>query len=249
MWCLVCARNVFADRFEKLYILAPEVILCLSELMGINMPGILDLFVPRDRRFFDKLKELSVKTHAGAKLFVSFINDYGHLTLAKRTETVNQLHQIEHDCDDITHSIAVELNKTFLTPIDREDIHKLSTLVDDVMDIIYNIGHKLLLYDIKKIPKYVPELANTAFECAKEVDKLIANLDRRELVGPHLKRIHELEADADSLRNQAFAYLFKDSHDAIDIVKFKDLYEWLESISDKAEDIADVVEGIAIKYA
>ena len=213
------------------------------------MPGILDLFVPRERRFFDMLKELSAKTHSGAMQFLNFINGYGTMSQTKKAEAIKQLHDIEHQCDEITHGIAVELNKTFLTPIDREDIHQLSTLVDDVMDIIYNIGHKLLLYDIKRIPKYFPELANTAFECSGEVDNLIANLGKRELIEPHLKRIHELEKESDSLRNQAFAYIFKDSHSAIDVVKYKDLYEWLEAVCDKAEDIADVVEGIVIKYA
>lgn len=213
------------------------------------MPGILDLFIPRERKFFDMLKDLSAKTHSGAKLFLQFINDYSSLSSAKRVAAINELHRIEHGCDEITHSIAVELNKTFLTPIDREDIHRLSTLVDDVMDIIYNIGHKMLLYDVKKIPKFMPEMSRTAVACAEEVDNLVANLGSRDQIIPHLKRIHELEKGADSLRNQALAYLFKNSHSAIDVVKFKDLYEWLETVCDKAEDIADVVEGIAIKYA
>ncbi|MEK6837065.1 MAG: DUF47 family protein [Nanoarchaeota archaeon] len=213
------------------------------------MAGILDLFVPREGRFFDMLKELSAKSYSGARIFLQFINDYGSLSYAKRVAAINELHRIEHDCDEITHGIVVELNKTFLTPIDREDIHRLSTLVDDVMDIIYNIGHKMLLYDVKKIPKFMLEMTRTALACAEEVDDLIANLGSRDQINPHLKRIHELEKEADSLRNQALAYLFKNSHSAINVVKFKDLYEWLETVCDKAEDIADVVEGIAIKYA
>ena len=213
------------------------------------MPGILDLFIPKEKKFFDMLKELSAKTHSGAKLFLQFINNYISLSSAKRVDMINELHRIEHGCDEITHNIAVELNKTFLTPIDREDIHRLSTLVDDVMDIIYNIGHKMLLYGVKKIPKFMPEMCRTAVACAEEVDNLVANLGSRDQIIPHLKRIHELEKEADSLRNQALAYLFKNSHSAIDVVKFKDLYEWLETVCDKAEDIADVVEGIAIKYA
>lgn len=213
------------------------------------MPGILDLFIPKDRKFFDMLKDLSTKTHSGVKLFLQFINDYSSLSPAKRVAAIAKLHLIEHDCDEIAHGIATELNKTFLTPIDREDIHKLSTLVDDAMDIIYNIGHKMLLYDVKKIPKFMPEMTRTALACAEEVNNLIANLGSRDQISPHLKRIHEFEKEADSLKNHALAYLFKNSHSAIDVVKLRDLYEWLETVCDKAEDIADVVEGIVIKYA
>lgn len=213
------------------------------------MAGILDLFVPRERKFFDMLKDLSEKTHQGAELFLSFVTDYGSLDSAKRQVVVDELKGIEHECDAITHKIAIELNKTFLTPIDREDIHKLSTLIDDIMDIIYNIGHKLVLYKMQKLPKYVLELTNTVLECAVEVNFLVSKLSERHKVEPHLRKIHELEKRADSLRDEALAFLFSNSMPAVDIIKFKDIYEWLETVCDKAEDIADVVEGIAIKYA
>ncbi len=213
------------------------------------MAGILDLFVPKEKKFFDMLKDLSAKTHEGTKLFLKFIHDYEKLSPSEMTAMVDELKRTELSCDDVTHNVAIELNKTFLTPIDREDIHRLSTLIDDVMDITYNVSHKLLLYDIKTIPKYMPELAATAADCSEEINKLISNIGERNNVGPHLKKVHELEKKADSLRNEAFAYLFRDSLSAIEVVKLKDLYEWLEAICDKCEDIADVVEGIVIKYA
>lgn len=213
------------------------------------MKSILDFFVPKDRKFFDLLKDLSGKTHMGAIAFHKFVGDYARLTGKERLAAVEKLKAIEHECDEITHNIAIELNKTFLTPIDREDIHKLSTLIDDIMDIVYNLSHKLVLYNLKKLPKYVPELTKTSLECAQEVDFLVSNLADRRMAEEHLKRVHELEKHADSLRNEAFAYLFNDSIPAIDVIKFKDIYEWLETVCDTAEDIADVVEGIVIKYA
>ncbi len=213
------------------------------------MRGILDFFVPKEKKFFDMLQELSGKTHSGARAFQKFISSYSSLSGKHRLSSIEELKAIEVECDGITHSIAVELNKTFLTPIDREDIHKLSTLIDDIMDIVYNISHKLVLYNLKKLPKYVPELTMTCVECAREVDFLVSKLGERRMAEQHIKRIHELEKQADSLRNEAFAYLFNDSLPAVEIIKFKDIYEWLETVCDTAEDIADVIEGILIKYA
>ena len=213
------------------------------------MAGILDLFIPKDRKFFDMLKDLSGKTHEGAKLFYNFVSNYGRLSPEKRKSLVEELKKIEHDCDSITHSIAIELNKTFLTPIDREDIHRLSTLIDDVMDIAYNMSHKFVLYKMQRIPKYMPELASVMLECVAEVDQLVSTLGERHKADAHIERIHALERKADSLRNDALAYLFSGSFSAVEIIKLRDIYEWLEDICDTAEDVADVVEGIVIKYA
>lgn len=213
------------------------------------MPGILDLFIPREKKFFEMLESLSEKTHSGARVFLRFISGYDKLGAAKRQAVVDELKGIERDCDSVTHGIAIELNKTFLTPIDREDIHRLSTLTDDVMDMFYSVSYKLILYNIRRAPKFVPELSKLAYECTEEIDSIISKLGKHEKVEPHIKRIHELEEEADSLKNRALAYLFNDSLGGAEIIKLKDLYEWLEGITDKCEDIADVVEGIVIKYA
>ncbi|MBI2580633.1 DUF47 family protein [Candidatus Woesearchaeota archaeon] len=213
------------------------------------MPGILDLFVPRERKFFDMLKDLSEKTHSGAKAFLRFISEYDTLSAAKRQAIVDELKGIERDCDEVTHSIAIELNKTFLTPIDREDIHKLSTLTDDVMDMFYSVSYKLILYNIRKKPRFVPELSKLAYDCTEEIDSMISKLGKGEKAEHHIKRLHELEEEADSIKNKALAYLFNDSLGGTEIIKLKDIYEWLEGITDKCEDVADVIEGIIIKYA
>ncbi len=213
------------------------------------MSGILDLFIPREKKFFRIFEESSAKTYHGAKIFLQLINDYDKLSRAKRLAVVAELKQIEEACDELTHKVAIELNKTFITPLDREDIHKLSTLIDDIMDILYNASHKLILYNLKRIPRYMPELARVVFECSGEVESLIRKLGKKEAVSAHLRRIHQLEKESDSLRDEALAYLFTNSFSAIDVIKLKDLYEWLETICDKGEDIADVVEGIVIKYA
>jgi len=213
------------------------------------MSGILDLFVPRDKKFVEMLSDLAEKTHSGVKQFLQFINDYDRLNLQKRRAGVEKIKAIERSCDEVTHNVAIELNKTFLTPFDREDIHGLATLTDDIMDMVYSVSCKLILYNIRKMPKYVPELAGLASECTEEINSLIPQLGKNKKISVYIKKIHELEEEADQLRNEALAYLFNGHLAAEEIIKLKDIYEWLEGITDKSEDIADVVEGIVIKYA
>lgn len=213
------------------------------------MPGILDLFVPKQKKFFSMLKDLSGKTYDGVKAFHGFMGDYEKLSEEKRKAAIDGLKGIEHECDGMTHSIAIELNKTFLTPIDREDIHRLSTIIDDIMDIAYNMSHKFVVYKMQKLPKYMPELAGIMLESVAEVDQLVSTLGERRKADTHIEKIHELERKADALRNDALAYLFSGSFSAIEIIKLRDIYEWMENICDLAEDVADVVEGIVIKYA
>ncbi len=213
------------------------------------MAGIIEFFIPKEKKFFDMLKTLSGHTKEGASLFLRLVEQYDKLPPEKRAEIISELEHIEHYCDELTHRISIELNRTFITPIDREDIHRLSTLTDDLMDIILNISHKLKVYNIKKIPKYMPELARISGQCTDEIDILMSKLGTKEKVGMNILRIHRLEKKADDLLMEALAYLFNDSIKAIDTVKLKDIYELLEAISDVSEDIADMIENIVIKYA
>ncbi len=213
------------------------------------MPGIIEFFVPSEKKFFDMLMSLSRHTKQGASLFLQLIQEYDDIAPRKRAEMVSELENIEHYCDELTHKIAIELNRTFITPIDREDIHRLATLTDDLMDIILNISHKLKIYNFKKIPKYMPELARISSQCADEIDILMSKLKTKEKVGLNLLKVHSLEKKADEMLMEALAYLFKEPVKPADALKLKDIYELLEAISDVSEDIADLIESIVIKNA
>lgn len=213
------------------------------------MPGIIDLFVPKEKKFFVMLKDLSARTLTGAKLFSKFVKEYSLQSQQEKTIAIEELKKIEHECDLITHTIVIELNRAFLTPIDREDLHELSTLLDDIMDIIYMVCSRMAVYNMKKMPKYVLQLALAAYECVEQIDIMIAKLGLKTKISNQIAKVHELEKKADFLLTEAFANLFNSNIATVEIIKLKDTYEMLESICDKSEDIADVVENIVIKYA
>jgi len=212
------------------------------------MTGVLDLFLPRERKFFDMFDELAANIVKGSNDFLKFVREYDNLTKKQKQKFLEEIKEIEHDCDKLAYGLAIELNKTFITPFDREDLHKFSTLLDDIMDVIYNTSEKLVLYNIRKLPKYVIELTETAHESVLEIRPLLYSLRTKHKIMPHLKKIHDLEEKADSLRNTALGYMFSDSMEPVDIIKFKDIYEMLELVTDMVEDVADLVENIVIKH-
>ncbi len=211
------------------------------------MSGVLDLFVPRERKFFDIFEALSTHISEGSDEFLFLIRNYDKSTLSEKQASIKCIEQIEEKCDKLTHLMATELSKTFITPFDREDIHRLSTLLDDIMDLFFNISEKLVLYNIKKLEKYVIEMAEIAHSSVIEVKPLLYAMRTKHKVLPHLDTIHEIERRMDSLRNKAFAYIFADSLKPVDVIKFKDIYQNLEGITDRVEDVADVIENIVIK--
>ncbi len=213
------------------------------------MAGILDFFIPRERKFFDMLLRSSEMVTSSGELFIRLINGYDSMNVKERRELIDQIKAIEVQSDRLTHRIAIELNQTFITPFDREDIHELGILLDDIIDMFYNISHRLLLFNIQRMPKYLPLMASICYEASKLVHRILYNLARKAKVGSLIAQVHELESKCDELRNEALSDLFKDSYKAVDVLKIKDLYEWTESVSDKAEEIADVVESIVIKNA
>ncbi len=212
------------------------------------MTGVLDLFLPREHRFFDMFQELFESISFGSDRFVMFIKNYGKLSRRQKEDFVKLIKSVEKKCDRLTHRLSTELNSTFITPFDREDMHKLATLMDDIMDLMFNVSDKMVLYNIRKLPPYISELSTIGRECIKEIGLLLYALRSKHKIGSSLQKVHELEVAADSLRNTAFAHLFSNRIKPVDIIKFKDLCESLEMITDKCEDVADVVENIVIKH-
>ncbi|MBI5553163.1 MAG: DUF47 family protein [Candidatus Diapherotrites archaeon] len=215
------------------------------------MSGILDFFVPQEKKFFRILHTISIHARQGSAQLLVFLQEYERTDDSVHRKRVGELKQLELLCDEQVKTLILDLNQTFLTPIDREDLHRLSSLLDDVMDSVYSTANKFILFNVTRIPPYLLELAKTVASCAEEVEHLIAQLDHpsSEHMALHFSRLHELEEKADSLRDQAMMYLFSNEIPATDIIKFSDLYSRLEIITDKSKDISDCVEGILIKYS
>ena len=213
------------------------------------MVNILNFFVPKEEKFFDMMKEQADNILHGAEKFNNFIKDFNQLNPSQKEERIKELKDIEHKGDEITHYIIDTLNKTFLTPIDREDIHQTIVKMDDVLDLIYETSKKFELYGINKVDNYILEFSNIILKCMQEIHNVILSLKGAKNIKEFCIKLHTLENQADEIHDTAMSKLFNNGMKEIEIIKFKDIYDFLEEIVDTAEDLANVIEGIVVKHA
>jgi hypothetical protein len=200
--------------------------------------------IPRDVKFFQMFAEMAGNLRDGARLLKQVLSDFRDIELR-----VQQLKDIEHRGDDLTHNILTKLNQTFITPFDREDIYRLASSLDDVLDFIYAAGVRLTMYKIKHAPEAAPQLAEIIVRQCDELSSAVAGLERHDKVLEHCVEINRLENDADQVARSAIGVLFEQETDPISLIKLKELYEILETATDKAEDAANVLEGVVLKGA
>ena len=212
------------------------------------MANIIRWFLPKEEKFFLLLEKQSKVVLRGAKEFKDLIDNYPKLSEKEISYRVGKIKEIESLGDDITHDIIDKLNKSFITPFDKEDIHELTVLLDDILDLINAIAKRLVLFRIKNASKYIKEFTETIWKGVIEVDKCICNLKRTKHTKTYCINIHSIENDADELFSKALADLFENSKNSIDVVKYKDIYQFLEAITDKCEHISHIIEGIVVKH-
>ena len=198
--------------------------------------------IPRETKFFDLLAELSSCLNDGAKLLRSILADPQDLALQ-----VEQVQAIEHRGDRATHAIITKLNQTFITPFDREDIHRLASSLDDVLDFVNSAAVRLVMYNITTPPPVSAELAGLVVLQCEELAKGVSLLEKNGHVMDHCAEVNRLEDLADHVSRRAIADLFEHEKDPIQLIKLKELYETLEYATDKAEDAANVLEAIVVK--
>ncbi|MFH1710370.1 MAG: DUF47 domain-containing protein [bacterium] len=204
-------------------------------------------FFPKDEKFFDMFERASVNLIKAAQAFKELLDDFTNVE-----HKVKNIKDIEHEGDIITHEIFDKLNRTFITPIDREDIHQITSEVDDVLDYILSTADRLLLYNVKKPTPLTLKLTDILISAIETLGKAVNSLkdskrSRRTL--DYCVEINRLENEGDLLHKSAIGELFSDGKDAIEIIKWRDIYDHIESAIDTCEDIADTVEGIVVKNA
>ena len=200
--------------------------------------------IPRDTSFFDMFAAMSNNLIDAARALVDLFADYRDVD-AK----IEEIRRIEHLGDEMTHSIMRKLNQTFITPFDREDIHTLASSLDDVVDFINAACARILMYRITDPPSEAGTLARLILAQAEELGKAVSNLQKSELVLARCVEINRLENEADQVSRVAIARLFEHETDPITLIKIKELLEFLETATDKAEDVADVLETVVLKNA
>jgi uncharacterized protein len=201
--------------------------------------------LPHDRTFFAQFEAQGKKTVEGCKAFQEMIED--PTSLEAKAERIKQ---IEHECDDITHAVVASLHKTFITPIDRNDIYRLITKMDDIMDLVEAASERVALYDMQKMTQEALDLARCLVSSAEHVLGAVAGIKDLGKPAPileHCVEINRLENSADSILRSALARLFREEKDPISVIKWKEIYETLEAATDRCEDVANVIEGVVLE--
>jgi uncharacterized protein len=199
--------------------------------------------IPRDTKFFGLFAEMAGNLGQGARLLKRILDDFQEIEAR-----VRELKQIEHRGDEMTHNILIKLNQTFITPFDREDIHRLASSLDDVLDFIYAAGVRLVMFRIKSAPPAASRIAEVIIKQSDQLSEAMSRLEKKhDRVLENCVEINRLENEADLIARTAIAALFDEEKDPIALIKLKELYEVLETATDKAEDAANVLEGVVLK--
>lgn len=200
--------------------------------------------IPKDTSFFEMFAAMSNNLIDAARALVDLFADY-HNVEAK----IENIRRIEHLGDEMTHSIMRKLNQTFITPFDREDIHTLASSLDDVVDFINAACARIVMYRIVDPPAEAGQLARLILAQCEELEKAVSHLQKSDDVLRHCVEINRLENEADQVSRVAIARLFDHETNPITLIKIKELLEFLETATDKAEDVADVLETVVLKNA
>jgi predicted phosphate transport protein (TIGR00153 family) len=203
-------------------------------------------FIPREEKFFGLFEEGARNMVKAAQRLKQLVDTWENVE-AK----VSEITELEHEGDRITHQIMEQLHRTFVTPFDREDIALLAHSLDDVTDFIHAASDAMLIYKIDRPSQRAKELASIIVEAATEVERALPQLRHRAQLKQILERcveINRLENAADKVFRSAVAELFDDSPDIANVIKWREIYEHMESATDRCEDVADVLEGVALKH-
>ena len=191
------------------------------------------------------LDDLAKKAVETSQVLVELFSNF-----EKAEDYHNKIKTLEREADGLTRSVFSELNKTFITPLDREDIQRIASKTDDVIDFIEGISGRIIRYKISSPPPYMLEIAKELSKATKEVEYMVSrlkNLKGDKTIINHCRNASDIEHTIDDLYRTALAELFE-TNDAVYIIKMKDIYEALETASDRCVDVADVVEDIVLKY-
>jgi len=208
------------------------------------MQGLLQRFMPREEGFFDLFAKQADNVVVGAKALQQMLSQYTGVP-----EQVQSVKAIEHEGDEITHGILTKLNQTFITPFDREDIHELCSQIDDVIDLIDAAASRFVLYRVDKVREGTLDLVKVLVSATVEVSAAVHALGSPENALKHCIEINRYENESDRICRTLIAKLFDEETNPVQIIKWKEIFEVIETAVDKCEDVANVIEGVILKSA
>jgi predicted phosphate transport protein (TIGR00153 family) len=208
------------------------------------MTGLLQRLLPREEGFFDLFRKQAENINNGAEVFLKMLLHYTGVP-----EQVQNIKAIEHAGDEITQQTFRMLNKTFITPFDREDIHELVSTMDDVIDLIDAAASRFALYRVETLRVGTLDLARVLVSATKELSAAIHAIEKPDTAMKHCIEINRYENESDRICRTLIAQLFDEEKDPVQIIKWKEIFEVIETAVDKCEDVANVIENIILKSA
>jgi uncharacterized protein len=200
--------------------------------------------LPKEEQYFDLFNQMTVYISDAARELQDMLSDKDQDFAAY----AQRIKGLEHACDELTHSIATRLNKSFITPFDREDIYMMSSALDDIVDLIDDAARAIIIFDVKEITDYARDFADVIGRMAEQLKEIVSTLKRPKNVTPRLVEIHRLENEGDDIYHAAIAELFHDPPDPLTVIKWKEVYEKLEAAVDRCENVANIIESVIIKH-
>jgi predicted phosphate transport protein (TIGR00153 family) len=206
------------------------------------MANFLSRLLPRERSFFALFTELTANIEEGARALAAIFHDYRDVPAR-----VQHIKDLEHKGDQLTHDIITRLNQTFITPFDREDIHQLTTKLDDVLDLIDAAASRLVIYKADKLRPGAVELADILVRATGQIHAAVGRLEKPDGILQYCIEINSLENQGDTAVRAAIAHLFQEEKDPVELIKWKEILEVLEIATDKCEDVANILESVVLK--
>jgi len=201
-------------------------------------------FLPKEDTYFVFFSEMTEKIQEAADILVEMMNDpernYGAY--------LKRMKDVEHSCDDLAHKLTTKLNKSFITPFDREDIYHLSVALDDICDYIDAGARAMVMYGITEANVHSKQLARIIQDLSKEIHGAVLLLKKADGMNQYFMEVHRLENEADEVYFRAIGELFKDASDPIEVIRWKEVYEILENATDRCESVANIIESIVLKH-
>jgi predicted phosphate transport protein (TIGR00153 family) len=218
------------------YIASTENLIIEDSMFGL---------IPKEEKFFQMFRDMMKNIVLGAHALKEMLDNYTDPTASQL-----KIKEIEHKGDLQTHEIIRTLNKSFITPFEREDIYALASALDDIIDSIDVLAQHIIIYHIDKITPEAKELGFIILKACQVVEKAVATLDgKTRNIGEYCVEINSLEGEADRVRADAISRLFDEEKDPIFLIKWKEIYENLEHVTDRCEDAANILESVVVKNA
>ena len=200
--------------------------------------------LPRDEQFYDLFNELAKRLTASSQLLRRLFAEPQRLE-----QYVSEIKKVEHEADSLTHEVSLRINKSFVTPFDREDIYMLASRLDEVIDLLDGTARRAQMFHITEVREPARRLCDVLVRAAGAIEAGVAGIKKVKVVAERAREIKVLEEEGDAIYHEAVGGLFRGSPDALDVIKWKELYDTLERALDQCEDVANTLESISLKNA